>query len=119
MSGRDPEADAVFRDILASYASSPATAVQRMFGSDALTVDGKIACFVTKAGRLVVKLPPPTSERLQAAGLAEPMALGGRRPMTGWFSMPLSDDVDWWALAAEAVAHVHALEEEKGMASHG
>ena len=119
MSERYPEADAVFRDILASYGQSPATAVKRMFGSDALMVDGKIACFVSKAGRLVAKLPPATSERLLAAGLAEPMAMGGRRPMTGWFSLPLSDDADWWEVAAEAVAHVHALEEEKGVASHG
>jgi TfoX/Sxy family transcriptional regulator of competence genes len=113
MSGRDPEADAVFRDILASYAGSPAMASKRMFGSDALLVDGKIACFVSKAGRLVAKLPDATSQRLLAAGSAEPMAMGGRRPMTGWFSIPLTDELDWFALAAEAVEHVHALETEQ------
>ena len=113
MSGRDPEADAVFRDILASYAESPAMEAKRMFGSDALTVDGEIACFVTKQGQLVAKLPDATSERLLGAGLAKPMALGGKRPMTGWFAIPFSDDVDWFALAAEAVDHVHALEAAK------
>jgi hypothetical protein len=113
MSGRDPEADAVFRDILASYAGSPAMQSKRMFGSDALTVDGKIACFVGREGRLVAKLPPATSERLLAAGRATPMALGGRRPMTGWFAVPLADEVDWFALAAEAVQYVHGLEQEK------
>lgn len=117
VSGRDPEADAVFRDILASYAGSPAMAAKRMFGSDALTVDGKIACFVGKAGALVAKLPAATAERLLAAGLASPMALGGKRPMTGWFAVPLADDVDWFALAAEAVTYVHALEVEKGEAT--
>lgn len=110
MSGRDPEADAVFRDILASYAGSPAMESKRMFGSDALLVDGKLACFVSKAGRLVAKLPDATSERLLASGLAQPMAMGGRRPMTGWYSMPLLDDLDWFALAADAVEHVHGLE---------
>ena len=115
MSERDPEADAVFRDILASYGRSPAMAVKRMFGSDALTVDGKVACFVTKGGRLVAKLPTATAERLQRVGLAEPMALGGRRPMTGWFSMPFTEELDWWALAAEAVEHVHALEQERAL----
>ncbi len=113
MSERNPEADAVFRDILASYGGSPAMESKRMFGADALTVDGKIACFVVKEGRLVAKLPPATAERLLAAGLAEPMALGGRKPMTGWFSVPLTDELDWFALADEAVAYVHGLEVEK------
>jgi hypothetical protein len=117
MSGRDPEADAVFRDILASYGGSPAMAAKRMFGSDALTVEGKIACFVGREGRLVAKLPPATSERLLASGLAAPMVLGARRPMTGWFAVPLRDEVDWFALAAEAVEYVHGLEVEKGAAA--
>jgi hypothetical protein len=115
MTGRDPEADAVFRDILATYVGSPAMTAKRMFGSDALTVDGKIACFANKQGRLVAKLPAATSERLLAAGLAEPVALGGRRPMTGWFAVPLTEDVDWFALAAEAVDHVHGLEVAKSV----
>jgi TfoX-like protein len=113
MANRDAEADAVFRDLLASYAGKPAIEAKRMFGSDALCVDGKIACFVNGSGRLVAKLPEETSERLQRLGLAEPMALGGRKPMRGWFSVPLAEDVDWFALAAEAVAHVHALEVER------
>ena len=103
----------MFRDVLASYAGSPAIEAKRMFGSDALTVDGKIACFVNKGGRLVAKLPVTTSERLVGAGLAEPMALGGRRPMTGWFAVPLSGQVDWFALAGEAVEYVHGLEAAK------
>jgi hypothetical protein len=114
MASRDPEADAVFRDILASYGGSPAIEAKRMFGSDALCVDGKIACFVNGSGRLVAKLPEATAERLQRVGLAEPMALGGRAPMRGWFAMPLVPEVDWFALAAEAVEHVHALEAAKG-----
>jgi hypothetical protein len=113
MGNRVPEADAVFRDILAAYEGSPAIEAKRMFGSDALCVDGKIACFVNGSGRLVAKLPEAISERLTRVGLAEPMALGGRRPMRGWFSVPLSDEVDWFALAADAVEHVHALEQAK------
>ncbi|HEV7624114.1 MAG TPA: TfoX/Sxy family protein [Amnibacterium sp.] len=113
MAERVPEADAVFRDILAGYAGSSAIEAKRMFGSDALCVDGKIACFVNKSGRLVAKLPAETSERLERVGLAEPMALGGRRPMRGWFSMALREEVDWFALADEAVRHVHALEADK------
>jgi hypothetical protein len=113
MSERDPEADAVFRDILATYRASPAFEAKRMFGSDALLVDGRLACFVSKAGRLVAKLPAARAEELLAAGLAEPMAMGGRRPMTGWFAMPLTDDLDWFALAAEAVEYVHGLDTEE------
>src|SRR5919199_793156 len=86
MSGRDPEADAVFRDILASYAQSPAMAAKRMFGSDALTVEGKIACFVGREGRLVAKLPPATSERLLAAGRA---ALPPSRGAHAYRALPL------------------------------
>jgi hypothetical protein len=113
MSGRDPEADAVFRDILASYHGSPAIEAKRMFGSIALCVDGKIACFVNGSGRMVAKLPAETCERLQRVGLAEPMVLGGRRPMRGWFAIARSEEADWFALAAEAIDHVHALEAEK------
>jgi hypothetical protein len=113
MANRVPESDAVFRDVLAGYAGSPAIEVKRMFGSDALCVDGKIACFVSGSGRLVAKLPEETSARLTRVGLAEPMALGGRKPMRGWFSVALSEDVDWFALADEAVEHVHALERDK------
>ena len=64
MANRVPEADAVFRDILASYAGSPSIEAKRMFGSDALCVDGKIACFVNGSGRLVAKLPEATSPRV-------------------------------------------------------
>ena len=113
MGERVPEADAVFRDILASRTGAPAIEAKRMFGSDALCVDGKIACFVNGSGRLVAKLPEATTDRLVRVGLAEPVALGGRRPMRGWFSMPLSEDVDWFALAAEAIEHVHSLEADK------
>ena len=113
MGERVPEADAVFRDILASHTGAPAIEAKRMFGSDALCVDGKIACFVNGSGRLVAKLPEATTDRLVRVGLAEPVALGGRRPMRGWFSMPLSEDVDWFALAAEAIEHVHSLEADK------
>ena len=113
MGNRDPDADAVFRDVLASYAGAPAIEKKRMFGSDALCVDGKIACFVNGSGRLVAKLPDETTERLVRVGLAEPVALGGRRPMRGWFSVPLSEEVDWFAIAGEAVEHVHSLEADK------
>lgn len=108
MAERDPEADAVFRDILATYAASPAIAAKRMFGSTALLVDGKMAAFVDGRGRLVTKLPPESVERLRAADVGEPMVMRGRA-MRAWWAVPLDADADWAALTEEAVHYRRSL----------
>jgi TfoX/Sxy family transcriptional regulator of competence genes len=108
MAERSPEADAVFRDILAAYGERPAITAKRMFGSTALLVDGKMAAFVDGRGRFVAKLPPETLDRLGAAGVGEPMVMRGRA-MRAWWAVPLDAGADWWALADEAVAYVHRL----------
>jgi TfoX/Sxy family transcriptional regulator of competence genes len=108
MAERVPEADAVFRDILASYAASAGVTAKRMFGSTALLVDGKMAAFVDGRGRLVTKLPPPALDRLQGADVGEPMVMRGRS-MRAWWAVPLDADADWSGLVAEAVEYVHTL----------
>ena len=108
MSGRDPESDAIFRDIAAAYRGSPAFELKRMFGSDALLVDGRLACFGSRTGALVVKLTDSTADRLRAAGDASPMLMRGR-PMGAWLAVRRSPELDWFALADEAVHHVRAL----------
>jgi TfoX/Sxy family transcriptional regulator of competence genes len=110
MSGRSrsedaAEADAVFRDILASYAGAGAITTKAMFGSVALLADGHLAAFVDRRGRFVAKLPEATRMRLQAAGLAVPMEMAGR-PTKEWVAVALSPEADWWALADEAVRFV-------------
>ncbi len=106
MRARDSDADAVFRDIVATYTEVPDMTSKRMFGSTALLVDGHIAAFVEAGGRLVVKLPIERVAELDAFG--EPMVMGGRA-MKAWFALRRDPDLDWFALTAEAVAHVRAF----------
>ena len=109
MGERDPESDAVFRDIVASYGGAPAVGTKRMFGATALMVDGKMAAFVTNEGELVAKLPAAAIARLADAGHGAPMVMNGRA-MREWFAVPRSPEVDWFALADEAVTYVRSLE---------
>jgi hypothetical protein len=83
-----------------------------MFGSDALTVHGKIVAFVDGEGGLVVKLPAARSAELVAAGDAAPITIG-RGPAKEWVGVPASaDDADphpWAGLLAEAFDYVESL----------
>ena len=78
----------------------------------ALMVDGKMAAFVTNEGELVVKLPAAAIARLTDAGTGAPLVMNGRS-MREWFSVPRSPEVDWFALADEAVTFVRGLEASK------
>ena len=93
------------------YLDHPAAARSRMFGSEALTVHGKIVAFVDSEGGLVVKLPAARAAELVSAGAAVPIKVG-RSPAKEWIGVaPSPDETDphpWAGLIADAFDSVEA-----------
>jgi hypothetical protein len=94
------------------YRGHPAAGRSRMFGSEALTVHGKIVAFVDGVGALVLKLPADRAAELVSAGDAVPIRVG-RSPAKEWVGVPVPDgDADphpWADLLADAFDYVEAL----------
>jgi hypothetical protein len=80
---------------------------KRGFGSDALTVNGRIFAMVTK-GRLVLKLPQGRVAALIDRGDGAPFDAGKGTPMTGWVVLTPKSSRRWGSLAAEACDFVGA-----------
>jgi TfoX/Sxy family transcriptional regulator of competence genes len=74
---------------------------RRGFGSDALTVDGRIFAMVTR-GRLVLKLPSRRVSALIERGVGLPFDAGKGKPMKEWVAFESVNDAEWLALAKEA-----------------
>ncbi|MEV4557383.1 hypothetical protein AB0K51_10350 [Kitasatospora sp. NPDC049285] len=75
------------------------------FGAAALKVGGKIFAMLAH-GRLVVKLPRARVDELVAAGEGERFDPGHGRLMREWLSLDPGSQLDWDALAEEALAFV-------------
>jgi len=101
--GRDAAIAALSR-VAASLAARAEIGRMRMFGSEALSVKGKMFAFAANSGDLVVKLP---EGRVAELGLA-PMVMRGR-PMREWASVPPGDEGRWLGLAAEALDYVDSI----------
>lgn len=83
----------------------PDVAIGRMFGSDGVSVRGKLFAFVANSGGLVVKLP---ADRIDELDL-DNMVMRGR-PMREWAVVPFGDGVDRWRdIADEAYAFVDSI----------
>ncbi|WIG61448.1 MAG: hypothetical protein OJF49_004196 [Ktedonobacterales bacterium] len=92
------------------HVTSPAAGTQakKGFGSSELKVYGKIFAMLSQ-GRLVVKLPKTRVDALVAAGEGErfdPRRDG--RLMKEWLSVEASSELEWLALAHEALEYVAA-----------
>jgi hypothetical protein len=74
---------------------------RRGFGSDALTVNGRIFAMVTR-GQLVLKLPPGRVSALIERGDGLPFDAGKGKPMKGWVALTSQSSRRWIALAGEA-----------------
>ena len=76
------------------------------FGSGALQIDGKIFAMLSSQRHFVVKLPRDRVDALVAARYGSRFDPGHGRLMKEWFVAGPSLDVDWVALAKEALAFV-------------
>jgi len=74
---------------------------KRGFGSDALTVHGRIFAMVTR-GQIVVKLPRDRVSELIERGDGLPFDAGKGRPMKEWVVLSESSRRRWQSLAGEA-----------------
>jgi hypothetical protein len=72
----------------------------RGFGSDALTIDGRIFAALSQ-GKLLLKLPSSRVDELISNGVAEPFVLR-ERVMREWLLLPIRQRELWPALADEA-----------------
>jgi TfoX/Sxy family transcriptional regulator of competence genes len=102
----DGKAEAVLRRIVAHFAGRAGVATARMFGSEALTTDGKVFATATR-GTVVFKLPRPRVDALVAGG-AERFDPGMGRKMKEWVALAPDAAQDWLALAEEAQGFVAA-----------
>jgi hypothetical protein len=74
------------------------------FGSEALQIDGKIFAMLSSQRHFVVKLPRDRVDALVAARHGSRFDPGHGRLMKEWFVAGPSLDVDWVALAKEALS---------------
>ncbi len=103
-----PEAYAIFDPITAEYARRDGVALGRMFGSEGLSVRGKIFAFIGFSGSLFAKLPEERVGELIEAGDAEPAVMRGR-PMREWVTAPVDRPETWSGIVAEAYAFVDSI----------
>ncbi|NNC13822.1 hypothetical protein HII28_18330 [Planctomonas sp. JC2975] len=105
-----PESYAIFDPIAAEFVAGGDVAIGRMFGSEGLSLRGKVFAFVGFTGRLYAKLPEERVGELVAAGDAEPAVMRDR-PMREWVTaLPERPDV-WPAIVAEAYAFIDSITE--------
>ena len=96
---------ALFDELAPEYLVRPEVAISRMFGSEALSVRGKMFAFAANDGCLVVKLPEDRIADLQL----DNMVMRGR-PMREWAKVPLADGIERWRdIADEAHAFVDSI----------
>lgn len=100
-------AEKAWHDVLQAQASKGDITTARKFGTDSLSVGGKVFAMNYK-GNLVVKLPRDRVADLLRTGLAEPFVLG-RRAMREWVAVSPRAGKDWTSIAEEARAFVSDL----------
>lgn len=76
-----------------------------MFGSDGVSVRGKLFAFAANDGSLVVKLP---AQRIHELGLDNIVMRG--QPMREWAKVPFDDGIERWrAIADDAYTFVDSI----------
>ena len=103
-----PESYAIFDALVAEYTQLPDVALGRMFGSEGLSVRGKVFAFVGFSGSLFAKLPEQRVGELIAAEDASPAVMRDR-PMREWVTLDSDRPDTWHAIAAEAYAFVDSI----------
>jgi hypothetical protein len=105
---RFPGSYEVFDALVTEYELRADVALGRMFGSEGLSVRGKVFAFVGFFGQLYAKLPEQRVDELIGTGDAEPAVMRGR-PMREWVTASAERPESWAAIVAEAHAFVDAI----------
>lgn len=96
-----------FAELAAAHLADPVITAGTGFGSSpGLRVNGKIFAMLVR-DELVAKLPKARVDELVASGAGARFDPGHGRLMKEWASIPLGGDVDWGALASEALIFVN------------
>jgi TfoX/Sxy family transcriptional regulator of competence genes len=88
-------------------AADPEIELKHAFSSPGLRYRDKIFAMYVR-GELVVKLPAERCEQLDADGHARPFRVG-QRVMREWTVVGTDRELDWDALADEALAYARAV----------
>jgi hypothetical protein len=103
-----PESYAIFDPIVTEYEKRDGVALGRMFGSEGLSVRGKVFAFVGYSGSLFAKLPEERVGELVEIGDADPAVMRDR-PMREWVTARADRPETWSAIIAEAYAFVDSI----------
>jgi hypothetical protein len=115
--GMTPNAERRFQELVEALAAEPAMSpptAGRNFGANALKVNGRIFAMLVR-GNVGLKLPRQRVAELIAAGQAQPFDAGKGKPMKEWLTVPAESNLDWLALAREAMQFVGG----RGAGRHG
>jgi TfoX/Sxy family transcriptional regulator of competence genes len=99
MNDQPPNPASLFEQLRRRYPVD-AEKPRRGFGSDALTLGGRIFAALSH-GKLLLKLPRERVDELVTAGEGEPFVLRGRR-MREWVLIPANRGESWLRLADDA-----------------
>ena len=103
--GTEPSrSQAAWQAVLASQRSKKGNTMGKKFGTESLSVQGKVFAMHYK-GNLVLKLPRERVAQLMSDGQGDPFTLG-KRTMAEWVSVSPKRAREWPAMAEEARAFV-------------
>jgi hypothetical protein len=103
-----PESYAIFDRLTAEYAQRDGVALGRMFGSEGLSIRGKVFAFVGFTGSLFAKLPEKRVGELIESGDADPAVMRDR-PMREWVTVRADRPGTWSGIVAEAYEFVDSI----------
>lgn len=96
-----------YLEVVAAFADRPRVSREgKGFGSTALKIEGKIFAMLTSRREFSVKLPRERVDSLVEAGHGQRLDTGRGRQMKEWLAVGPESELDWKALAEEALAYV-------------
>jgi hypothetical protein len=103
-----PESYAIFDRLTADYVQRDGVALGRTFGSEGLSIRGKVFAFVGFSGSLFAKLPEKRVGELIESGDADPAVMRDR-PMREWVTVRVDHPGTWSDIVDEAYAFVDSI----------
>ena len=96
-----------FAQVMAALAAERGVGRGRMFGAEGLKIGKQVFAMEVK-GKLVVKVSEARAKELRDSGKAQAFDPGHGRLLKQWVAVSPRADIDWVALAREALVFVGA-----------